>query len=319
MTVKGIEFAVARNQPHPHELTILQRFQQHGRGTIFQVRVLYHVALDYSSPMLLFNNDLLPAVTLPLPNRGLAFGDGFFETLIFTAGCLRLAADHLARMQQAAAALYLILPQALATAEALETTLARLAAANNLPAARLRLQLWRSGGGRYTPTTNTAEWLATAEPFVADESVIKKAEFALETHSIYSPLSFCKGPQAWLYVRAAHERQRRGLDEIILCDAAGHVAEAGAAAIFWMKDNVLFTPSLASGCVAGVRRAQVLRAARVVGVECREDLFIKEQLLGADAAFTVNVAAIRSINQLGQTRFRQTDTPIFLAPGFAKK
>ena len=76
--------------------------------------------------VLLYNNDLLPAAALPLPNRGLAFGDGFFETLIWEAGRLRLAADHLARMQRAAAALHLTLPPLLATAERLETTLARL-------------------------------------------------------------------------------------------------------------------------------------------------------------------------------------------------
>ena len=253
----------------------------------------------------LYNGQLLAAdnFSLPWPNRGLAFNDGFFETLIFAENRLRLTTDHHARMAQAAAALYLTLPAPLATPEALETTLARLAIANALPAARLRLQLWRAGGGRYTPPTNTTEWLATAEAFVPDDSVIKKADFALETHSIFSPLSFCKGPQAWLYVRAAHERQQRGLDEIILCDAAGHVAEAGAAAIFWLKNEVLFTPSLASGCVAGVRRAQVLRAARAAGRECREGLFKPDELLAADAAFTANVAAIRTIHQIRNQPF----------------
>jgi len=255
--------------------------------------------------MLLLNNHLLPAATLPLPNRGLAFGDGFFETLIYTAGHLRLAADHHARMRQAAAALYLTLPAALATPEALETALARLAAVNQLPAARLRLQLWRAGGGRYTPTTDTAEWLATAETFVPDDAPIDKADFALETHSIHSPLSFCKGPQAWLYVRAAHERQQRGLDEIILCNAAGQVAEAGAAAIFWVKDEVLFTPALETGCVAGVRRAQVLRAARAAGVECREGLFERDMLLLADAAFTANVASIKMVRSMQGKSFSE--------------
>ena len=105
------------------------------------------------------------------------------------------------------------------------------------------------------------------------------------------------------------------MDEIILCDPAGHVAEAGAAAIFWLKDGVLFTPALESGCVAGVRRAQVLRAARAAGVECREGLFLKEEFLGANEAFTANVAALRPIIQLGKTRFRPTS---FLAQGFAK-
>ena len=263
--------------------------------------------------MLLLNNHLLPAATLPLPNRGLAFGDGFFETLIFADNRLRLAADHCQRMQQAAAALYLALPAELATPAALETTLARLAAAKNLPAARLRLQLWRAGGGRYTPITPDAEWLATAEAFVPNETPIEKADFALKTQSIHSPLSFCKGPQAWLYVRAAHERQQRGLDEIILCDAAGHVAEAGAAAIFWVKDEVLFTPSLASGCVAGVRRAQVLRAARAAGMECREGLFKQEELLAADAVFTANVAAVRAVRQIGNVRFQALVPSFFTA------
>ena len=253
----------------------------------------------------LLNSELVAEdlLRLPLPNRGLAFGDGFFETLIFTAGHLRLAADHHARMQRAATALYLSLPAALATPEALATTLTQLAAANALPAARLRLQLWRAGGGRYTPTTDTAEWLATAEPFTPDSSPIAKADFALETYSIHSPLSFCKGPQAWLYVRAARERQQRGLDEIILCNAAGHVAEAAAAAIFWVKDGVMFTPALETGCVAGVRRAQVLRAAHAAGVECREGLFEREKLLLAGAAFTANVASIRIMRSIQEKNY----------------
>jgi branched-chain amino acid aminotransferase len=262
--------------------------------------------------MLLFNNDLLPSAALPLPNRGLAFGDGFFETLIFNDDQLRLAADHADRMQQAATALYLSLPAPLATAEALAATLARLAEANDLPAARLRIQLWRGGGGRYTPPTAATEWLATAEPFVPDDSPIGIANFARETQSIYSPLSFCKGPQAWLYVRAAHERQQRGLDEIILCDAAGHVAEAGAAALFWLKNNTLYTPALTSGCVAGVRRAAVLRRALAFGLPCQEGLFLTPEILAAEAVFTANVAAVRAVRQLDNVAFTEPD-PTFLA------
>lgn len=254
---------------------------------------------------MLFNGELVVqhSFALPLPNRGLAFGDGFFETLIFTEGRLRLANDHLARMQQAATALHLELPAALATTEALQTTLARLMVANELPAARLRLQLWRAGGGRYTPLTNAAEWLATAEPFVPDDSALTHVDFARETTALPSPLSFCKGPQAWLYVRAAHERRQRGLEEIILCDAAGHVAEAGAAAIFWLKDSVLYTPALGSGCVAGVRRAAVLRAARAAGQAYQEGLFQQEALLAADAVFTANVAALRPVRRVGTRQF----------------
>ncbi|UOQ71045.1 aminotransferase class IV [Hymenobacter cellulosilyticus] len=253
--------------------------------------------------MLLLNDALLPTAALPLPNRGLAFGDGFFETLIFAENRLRYATEHVARMQQAAAELYLMLPAALASAAALEATLARLVQANNLPAARLRLQLWRSGGGRYTPLTDTVEWLATAEAFVADTSPVQLADFARETQTNYSPLSFCKGPQAWLYVRAARERQKRSLDDIILCDAAGHVAEAGASAVFWVRNKTLFTPSLATGCVAGVRRQHLLHVARQHHLPYVEGLFTNQDIAAAEAVFVANVAAIRPVLQLGQTCF----------------
>ncbi|GAA4358217.1 aminotransferase class IV [Hymenobacter saemangeumensis] len=262
--------------------------------------------------MLLLNGTLLAAQSLPLPNRGFTFGDGFFETLIVENGRLRLAADHWARMEQAAAALYLELPDALDSAEKLEKQLARLAEVHTLRAARLRLHVWRAGAGLYTPESSAAEWLATAAPYVANDSLIMQADFARQTHSIYSPLSFCKGPQAWIYVRAAHERQQRGLDEIILCDTAGHVAEAGAAAIFWMKDGMLYTPSLESGCVAGVRRAQVLRAARAAGVKCHQGLFKEEVLLAANAVFTANAAAVRLVRHIGWVAFAGA-LPPFLA------
>ncbi|SHJ52198.1 branched-chain amino acid aminotransferase [Hymenobacter daecheongensis DSM 21074] len=263
--------------------------------------------------MLLLNDHLLPTAALPLPNRGLAFGDGFFETLVFAEGRLRYAADHLSRMQQAAQALHLELPAALATEQRLTATLTRLATAAGLSEARLRLQVWRAGGGRYTPTTAAAEWLATAEPFVADSSAIQQADFAQHSHALYSPLSFCKGPQAWLYVRAAHERRQRGLDEIILCDAAGHVAEAGAAAIFWIREGALFTPALQTGCVAGVRRAHLLRAARAQGVPCHEGRYLPSDMLAAEAVFTANVAALRPVLRIGQQALPPVLPPLWHA------
>ena len=252
--------------------------------------------------MLLLNNDLLPEATLPLPNRGLAFGDGFFETLVMVEGRLRYAEHHHQRMQKAAAALYLQLPAPLASAEALQVPLARLAQARALPAARLRLQLWRAGGGRYTPPTDAAEWLATAEPYAPPAPPVGRADLALESHTLVSPLSFCKGPQAWLYVRAAHERQRRGLAEIILGDAAGHLAEAGAAALFWLQQGQLFTPALSTGCVAGVRRAHLLGVARDRGLTCLEGQYPPAALAAADVVFTANVAGLQRIEQLGTRR-----------------
>ena len=254
--------------------------------------------------LVLLNGELLAAATiaLALPNRGLQFNDGFFETLVLTAGRLRYAADHAARMQRAAAVLHLQLPAALSSPDALERTLQRVAEANALAAgSRLRLQLWRTGGGLYAPATADVHWLATAVPYAPGGASPARAGFAESIRTQYSPLSFCKGPYALHYVLAAQERVARGLDELLLLDAHGHVAEAGAAAVFWLKDDELFTPALASGCVAGVRRAHLLRVARQHGLRCHEGLYPAAELLGAEAAFTANVAGIRLLSHIDAT------------------
>lgn len=246
--------------------------------------------------LVLLDGALLSAtdLALPLPNRGLQFNDGFFETLVLTAGQLRYVAGHFARMRQAAKVLALHLPAALGTPSKLEEQLRNLATANGLPeACRLRLQLWRAGGGLYAPESSATHWLATAAPLVPGPATPARTAFATSIRTHFSPVSFCKGPYALHYVLAAQERAARGLDELLLLDAHGHVAEAVAAAVFWLKEGQLFTPALASGCVAGVRRAHVLAVARAHGLPSQEGLFTPAELLTAEVVFTANVAGLR--------------------------
>ena len=266
--------------------------------------------------MLLYNGQLLPAsdFTLPLPNRGLQFNDGFFETLVWADGQVRYLPYHLRRMQAAATALRLPLPATLATAETLTQTLGTLVAAQQLPQARLRVQLWRGGAGLYSPTPDTAtEYMATVQPFQPNDTTIRRADFAQSICTVFSPVSFCKGPHALYYVLAAQERQQRGFDELFLLDGAGHVAESGSAAVWWIREGQLFTPSLATGCVAGVRRAHLLDVAQAQGIRCHEGLFRPTDLLTAEAVFTANVAGLRTVERLGDTVFTAPSHPLLTA------
>ncbi|UYZ60022.1 aminotransferase class IV [Hymenobacter latericus] len=259
----------------------------------------------------LLNGQLLPAaaVQLPLPNRGLQFNDGFFETLVLAGGQVSWGPQHLGRMQRAAEALHLELPAGLSSVAALNDTLAPLAA-TLAGAVRIRLQLWRAGGGLYAPATTQAEWLATAAAFVPHNSPIGAADFARSISTHYSPVSFCKGPYALHYVLAAQERKARALGELLLLDAQGHVAEAVSAAVFWISGNELFTPAPESGCVAGVRQAHLLQVAQRQGIRCHLGLYRPAALLAADAVFTANVAGIRRIEQLADVAYKQTEHPL---------
>ena len=250
---------------------------------------------------------------LALPNRGFYFNDGFFETLIWANDAIRYGVHHLARMQQAGSVLGLELPEALCDLASLEVLFSKLTTANSLQQARVRLQIWRGGSGLYTPETNKAEYLVTAQPFAPQALSSARADFANTIRAQPSAWAFCKGPNALTYVLAGQERQRRGLDELLLLDPAGHVAEAGAAAIFWIRGGHLYTPALATGCVAGVRRAHLLEVAQAHGVPCSEGLYQPEHLLAAEAAFTANIASLRPLSQLSDVHLPSEQHPLLQA------
>ena len=263
--------------------------------------------------MLLYNGHLQESASLVLPNRGLFFNDGFFETMVWADGALRYHPHHLARMRRAAAALDLPLPAALASSEALTTTLARLVAAQPTPSGphRVRLQLWRGGGGLYTlSAAASTEWLATAQPFEVREQPVQSTDFSQTIRTQLSPVSFCKGPNALLYVLAARERDERGLEEILLLSAEGYVAEAGAAAVGWIRAGAVYVPAEAAGGVAGSRLAHLRAVAQRLGISWHSGLYAPTELLAAEAVFTANVAGIRPVLSVGSHRFASEAHPL---------
>lgn len=262
-------------------------------------------AAFFAGMMVLYNSELLPAdeVRLPLPNRGLYFNDGFFETLVWEPTGLRYLPHHMARMQRAAAALGLQLPSALSTPAALTATVRRLTCTAAEPLQRIRLQLWRAGAGLYAPATAEVQWLMTTQPFQPNNSPITTCGFAETVRTYRSPVSFCKGPNALTYVLAAREREQRGLEELILLSVDGYVAETVTAAIFWLRGTTLYSAAEATGRVQGVQVGHLRRIAETIGINWQEGLFTPTDLLAADAICTANVAGIRLVKQIGSQRF----------------
>ena len=263
---------------------------------------------------LLYNGHLLPEAgfALPLPNRGLFFNDGFFETMVWADDQVRYARLHMARMKRAAAALGLELPVALATPTALHATVRHLVAASEPSSTghRVRVQLWRSGSGLYTPTTPATEWLMTQQPFQAVETTVRLCAIAKSIHTQSSSVSFCKGPNALTYVLAAQERQQRGLDELILLSQEGIVAETVAASVAWIKGNTVYSPAEITGCVAGTRLTYLREMAGAAGISWQVGQFRPEEMLAAEAVFTANIAGIRAVVQVEAVEFRSEQHPV---------
>jgi branched-chain amino acid aminotransferase len=88
-------------------------------------------------------------------------------------------------------------------------------------------------------------------------------------------------------VLARREAASRGVGpgEGIMLAVDGSVACGTMANLFVVKGNALLTPSLASGCRAGVTRELILELAARVGLTAREEVLEQGALFDADEAF----------------------------------
>lgn len=245
-----------------------------------------------------------------LDNRAFRYGDGLFETIIVQNQRILFLEDHYKRLLDGMKILQMNVPRYFST-EYLQKEIMQLCKLVRMPDdARLRLQVWRKPGGLYTPESNDIDFLLTAFPLTYPGVSIKnKLIFYEDIRLHHSILSSYKTSSALPYVMAGLARKNAGVDDVILIDVYGHIAECVASNIFWITANVLYTPSLDSGCIAGIMRKNILKEAVEMFVDVQEGLFHKEILLAADIVFTCNVAGIQFVKEIDGVPFH-TDTPL---------
>jgi branched-chain amino acid aminotransferase len=98
------------------------------------------------------------------------------------------------------------------------------------------------------------------------------------------------------------EARANGFAEGIMLDAFGRVSEGSGENVFLVRDEVLYTPRLASAILPGITRASVLQIATDLGYETHEDDIPREMLYIADELFFSGTAAeitpIKSVDRI---------------------
>jgi 4-amino-4-deoxychorismate lyase len=85
---------------------------------------------------------------------------------------------------------------------------------------------------------------------------------------------------------AEAEAKRRGADDALFLGAGDVVLEGPVTNAWWCLENILYTPALELGILAGVTRATLIEEAAAAGYEVREGVFPLEHMASADEAFT---------------------------------
>lgn len=252
---------------------------------------------------LVFNSDILSEeqIQLRVNDRAFQYGDGLFETIRYEAGRLWYWPDHVDRLTAGMAALQLRLPDNV-TDQTLYERIQQLLSANALThqPARVRIQVWRKPGGLYTPVTQAANVLITAGAAAAFTIAHKARTGIYDAFRVtQSPVSAFKTINALPYVLAGLYKQEHKLDEVLLLDAAGHLAECLASNLFWYAGHTLFTPALQTGCIQGILRRQLWRLAANSGMAVVEGLYRPPVLAQAEAVFCTNVMGIQWLHPIG--------------------
>ncbi|MGV8918603.1 MAG: aminodeoxychorismate lyase [Pseudomonas sp.] len=244
--------------------------------------------------------DGVPTDSLSLTDRGLAYGDGVFETIAVKSSRPLLLERHLQRLAAGCSRLSIAADQALIHNELLSF-------AAQLGDGVMKLIVTRGDSLRgYAPSPQAQPRRilqgspAPAYPETHGEQGVKL--FACATRLSQQPsLAGLKHLNRLEQVLARSEWQDSTYAEGLMRDTSGRVIEGVYSNLFLVKDGVLLTADLSRCGVAGVMRAELLAQAQALGAATEVRDLQMADLEHADEVFLCNsVYGIWPVNGFAQ-------------------
>lgn len=247
-----------------------------------------------------YHGEIVPAENFRLAadNRAMRYGDGVFESIRIMYGQPLWLGWHFDRLQYGLRALGIKQPFlfdhfALQIQELLEANKVR-------QGARLRVQLWRTDGGFYTPLNDQASWTMQLEAlpqnaFTLNYKGLIVGEARRPKNALFVP--DIKSSNGLQYVLAGREARDAGWDDALLYHPEGALLESSNSNIFVLRDGVLRTPALDGGCLPGIMRRVFLEMLPAVGYQVKEQILSHADLQAAEEVYLTN--AIQGLRWVG--------------------
>lgn len=193
-----------------------------------------------------------PALTVS--DHGFTVGDGVFEAIKVLHGQPFALTRHLERLVRSAEGLGLPAPDVDDVRQAVTAVLQ----GQDLPLGRIRIT-WTggpapmgSGRGDAAPTLVVAAGPIQAPPATTAVATVPWPRNERGALAGLKSTSYAENVVALAHAHAA------GATEAVFANLAGHLCEGTGSNVFYVVDGELRTPTLASGCLAGVTRGLLL-------------------------------------------------------------
>lgn len=227
-------------------------------------------------------------------DRGLLYGDGIFEGIRMYNGHVFKLKEHMTRLYESAKLIDMDMgiSEEKFTEEVLKT-----AAAVEEASAYVRITVSRIGNlGLHTlldTITVTRMVIVMILNYQAREAYDKGLHLANVSRARIPEASLPMKAKTLGYLNnilAVNEAKKNGADDALLLNIDGDVAESTGSNIFYIKGNVLVTPSPDAGILIGVTRNCIMELAKNMGFNVVEKLFKQDELLLADEIFLTGTA-----------------------------
>lgn len=229
-------------------------------------------------------------------DHGLLYGDGVFEGIRSYNGLVFKLEEHIKRLYKSAQAIMLKIPL---THPQMVNAVIKTLRANRLRDAYIRLVVTRGIGdlgldprkchGKPTIVIIADKIKLYPEKFYKQGLEIIIANTRRNVLEALSPE--IKSLNYLNNILAKVEASKAGVEEAIMLNYNGHVAECTGDNIFIVKKGRLFTPPVTAGILKGITRQAVLDIAERLGIMSAEKTLITDDLFDADECFLTGTAA----------------------------
>ena len=245
-------------------------------------------------------------------NRSFLYGDGFFETMRFVNQKIVFEEEHWRRIRKSNELLGLNI-ETIPDRQKLLEEIKLLVEANKInSSARIRLTIFRNADGFYIPQNNQSGYFLSCFPLVDKRDNYSegiRVGIYQEQKKMAGKISHLKSTSAQLYVMAGIYARENNFDEVLILNQNDNCIESVSCNLFLVKDKIVYTPPLSEGCVDGVFRKNILRAASEIGIQVHESIITQMDLTDAEELFLSNVIrGIQTIKKMNESTYANSIT-----------
>ena len=259
--------------------------------------------------MINYNGNFIDQSNTDLINRGFLFGDSVFDTLKIVNNNILFWEEHYLRLMSSIRILRMNIPDMFTPEffekEILKTNLK----IENFFSGRVRLSIFRSGGGLYSPESSLPVYVIQSKKF--DEKIFKMNDkpFKVDLFKEYfiqpNLLSNIKTNNKILNVIGSIYANENELDNCILLNDKRNVTEFLNGNIFIVNEKKIKTPLLSSGCLNGIMRKKIIELIKTKSnLEIEEIVISPFELMSSDEIWLTNsISGIVAVSDYRKKKF----------------